>query len=104
MDANGSKGDWQALANLVRIPTLKDVHCPDAPDKQCTLSGSNLFLLDSVASDPEFKNMVSVPAGYVDATLNVPRPSGTLLYIKLRDDPAMVDTVALPVLPIPDAQ
>ncbi|MGC1656625.1 MAG: hypothetical protein WA758_07200 [Candidatus Acidiferrales bacterium] len=104
VDANGSKGDWQALANLVRIPTLKDVHCPDAPDKQCTLSGSNLFLLDSVASDPEFKNMVSVPAGYVDATLNVPRPSGTLLFIKLRDDPAMVDTVALPVLPIPDAQ
>jgi hypothetical protein len=29
----------------------------------------------------------------------VPRPVGTLLYLKLRDDPATVGTVALPVLP-----
>lgn len=96
---DGSKGDWQPLANLVRVPALKDVHCPGAPDQQCTLSGSNLFLLDSVASDPQFKNMISVPAGFVNSTLRVPRPNGTLLYIKLRDDPATVDTVALPVLP-----
>ena len=103
VDESGAKGDWQPLANLVRIPALKDVHCPDAPDKQCTLSGTNLFLLDSVASDAQFKDMVPVPAGYVDATLSVPRPNGTLLYIKLRDDPATVDSVALPVLPLADA-
>jgi hypothetical protein len=29
----------------------------------------------------------------------VPRPNGTLLYVKLRDDPSTVDTVVLPVLP-----
>jgi hypothetical protein len=29
----------------------------------------------------------------------VPRPNGTLLYIKLRDDPNTVDVVALPVFP-----
>ena len=104
VDENGSKGDWQPLANLVRIPTLKEVHCPDSPDKPCILSGSNLFLLDSVSSDRLFKNMVSVPPGYVDATLTVPKPYGTLLYLKLRDDPATIDTVALPVLPLPDPQ
>lgn len=104
VDETGSSGDWQPLANLVRIPVLKDVQCPDAADKQCTLRGSNLFLIDSVAADPQFKDMVTVPAGYADATLNVPRPNGTLLYIKLRDDPATVDSVALPVLPIPDGQ
>lgn len=104
VDETGSTGDWQPLASLVRIPVLKDVLCPDAAEKQCTLHGSNLFLLDSVAADPQFKDMVAVPAGYADATLSVPRPNGTLLYIKLRDDPATVDSVALPVLPIPDGQ
>ena len=99
VSADGEKGDWQPLANLVRIPSLKEVRCPDDPTQQCSLSGSNLFLLDSVASDPQFKNMVPVPLGYVDGSLNVPRPVGTLLYIKLRDDPTTVDTVALPVLP-----
>jgi hypothetical protein len=99
VSAEGEKGDWQPLVNLVRTPSLSEVRCPDDPNQQCTLSGSNLFLLDSVASDPQFKNMVPVPPGYVDSTLNVPRPTGTLLYIKLRDDPATVDTVALPVLP-----
>jgi len=96
---DGSKGDWQPLANLVRMPTLNDVHCPDAPDQQCTLSGTDLFLLDSIASDQQFKNMVPVPAGFMNSTLSVPRPNGTLLYVKLRDDPDTVDSVALPVLP-----
>jgi hypothetical protein len=99
VSAEGNKGDWQPLANLVRTPSLSEVRCPDDPNQQCMLGGSNLFLLDSVASDPQFKNAVPVPLGYVESTLSVPRPIGTLLYIKLRDDPATVDTVALPVLP-----
>lgn len=93
------KGDWQPLAKLVRIPTLKEVRCPDEPERHCVLSGINLFLLAAVASGPEFKDAVSVQAGYADNMLNVPRPDGTLLYIKLRDDPSTVDTATLPVLP-----
>lgn len=99
VDENGAKGDWQPLAVLVRIPELKEIRCPDSPEKQCILSGSNLFLLNAVASDRQFKNSVNVAPGYVDATLSVPRPNGTLLYLKLRDDPDTVDTVALPVVP-----
>jgi hypothetical protein len=99
IDADGGKGKWQPIGVLVRIPSLAEVRCPDAPEKPCTLSGSNLFLLASVASDAQFTSPVTVPAGYVDNTLTVPRPNGTLLYIKLRDDPATVDMVALPVLP-----
>ena len=81
------------------VPALKEVHCPDSTEKQCSLIGTNLFLLDSVASDSQFKNAVTVPAGYVSDSLFVLRPYGTRLYIKLRDDPATVATVALPVLP-----
>jgi hypothetical protein len=99
IDADGDKGKWQPIGVLVRIPALTEVHCPDAPDKPCTLSGSNLFLVASVASDALFTNAVQVPAGYVDNTLIVPRPNGTLLYVKLRDDLNTVDMVALPVLP-----
>ena len=93
------KGDWQPLATLVRLPVLKEVRCPESPDKQCTLYGTNLFLISSVASDSEFKHSVPVPVGFAESTLSVPRPDGTLLYIKLRDNPSAVNMAALPVLP-----
>jgi len=99
VDETGAGGDWQPLAALVRLPSLKEVRCPDKIDQPCTLSGTNLFLIDSVASDPQFAKNMPVPAGFVDAGLTVPRPNGTVLYIKLRDDPAAVNTAALPVLP-----
>jgi len=96
---DGRKGDWIPLTTLVRLPTLKEVRCPDSPDKQCRLSGANLFLVESVASDPQFTHNVPVPAGFADASLNVPRPNGTLLYLKLRDDPAVAIMAVLAVLP-----
>jgi len=99
VQGDGANGDWQPLVTLVRIPTLSEIRCPGSPDKQCRLMGSNLFLIDSVASDSEFTHSVSVPVGYADSTLSVPRPNGTLLYIKLRDDPASVNPMVLRVLP-----
>jgi hypothetical protein len=99
VETDGGNGDWQPLATLVRIPTLKEIRCPESPDRQCRLSGSNLFLIDSVASDPQFTHAISVPVGFADSTLSVPRPNGTLLYIKLRDNAATVDSLVLPVLP-----
>ncbi len=99
VQGDGENGDWQPLVTLVRIPTLTEIRCPGSPDKQCRLMGSNLFLIDSVASDSEFTHSVSVPVGFPDSTLSVPRPNGTLLYIKLRDDPATVNPMVLRVLP-----
>jgi hypothetical protein len=92
---DGANGDWQPLVNLVRIPMLKGVRCD--PEKQCTLSGDKLFLLDSVSADADFSNSVTVPEGFVEDALAIPPPKGKMLYIKLRDDPATIDTVALPV-------
>lgn len=97
---DGAKGDWQPLAVLVRVPTLREIRCPDSTEQPCTLVGSSLFLLDSVSADSQFKDSVSVPAGYVSDSLNVPRPYGTRLYIKLRDAPSTIATVDLPVLPV----
>lgn len=103
VSASGVNGDWQPLANLVRLPSLKDVHCPENPALQCTLAGDNLFLLDSIADTPQFAHPVAVPLGFAGATMKVPRPNGTTLYLKLRDDPATVDLMALPVYPEGDA-
>jgi hypothetical protein len=100
--ADGTKGEWQPLATLVRVPSLKEIRCPESADKPCELSGTNLFLIDSVASDSQFTHTAPVPIGFIDSKLDVPHPSETGLYIKLRDDPATVDIVVLPVSPEPD--
>jgi len=96
---DGGDGEWQPLTTVVRLPALKEVRCPASPDRQCTLSGTNLFLIDSVASDSQFTHTVPVPIGFLNSALSVPRPNGTLLYLKLRDDPSVVNMAVLPVLP-----
>jgi hypothetical protein len=99
VDANGEKGDWQPLVTLVRLPELQELRCPQAVDEQCTLRGSGLYLLDSVATDPQFQESTPVPDGFAGSTLNVPHPSGQELYVKLRDDRTAVNKVDLPILP-----
>ncbi len=96
--ADGTDGDWQPLVDLVRVPALTGIRCLPASEKQCTLNGDKLFLLDSVSTDADFANPVTVPEGFVEDALSIPPPKGKTLYIKLRDDPNTVDTVTLPLL------
>ena len=98
---NGTAGDWQPLATLVRLPELHDLKCPPGPDEQCRLSGSNLFLVDSVASDPQFEHPIEVPDGFPGYVLPVPHPEGGELYLKLRDDPSVVNQVTLAAEKLP---
>lgn len=97
--ADGSQGDWQPLATLVRAPVLKEIRCPMDDTKPCDLVGNNLYLLKSVAASSKFDNAKDVPPGFGDSQLEVPRPYGTVLFIKLLDDPESVNAVALPVTP-----
>lgn len=96
--ADEVEGDWQPLINLVRVPALKGVHCALLRERQCTLTGDKLFLIDKVSSDPDFANSVTVPDGFAEASLLIPPLKGKTLYLKLRDDPATVDTVVVPML------
>jgi hypothetical protein len=91
----GVAGDWQPLATLVRLPVLQALQCPADAEQSCKLTGSNLFLVAAVSSDPEFKHPVDVPAGFPGRALPVPRPSEKGLYLKLRDDPSVVNIAAL---------
>ena len=98
LSADGTEGDWQPLANLVRVPVLKEVRCVNLPQKQCVLVGEKLFLVDSVSMDADFSSPVTVPDGFMDGDLPIPVPRGKELYVRLRDDPSMVDTAVLPVV------
>ncbi len=98
VSAEGIDGDWQPLATLVRIPVLAGVRCTKAAERQCTLSGEKLFLIDAISNDPEFADAVTVPDGFVEAELRIPSPKGTTLYLKLRDDPSTVVTANVTML------
>jgi hypothetical protein len=101
VSADGVPGDWMPLGTLVRLPGFKELHCPHATAKSCTLTGSNLFLMDSVSSSSDFSNPTEVPAEFTGALVTVPHPLNGTLYIKLRDDPDTVQTLNLPVIPGP---
>jgi hypothetical protein len=94
-------GDWQPLATLIRLPTLSELKCPATRELACKLSGSRLFLVDSVSSSPQFDHPVPVPDGFPGYALPVPRPSDGRLYVKLRDDPSVIDATMLVAQQLP---
>lgn len=97
----GVAGDWQPLATLVRLPVLQALQCPAAAEQACKLTGFNLFLVDSVSGDREFKEAITVPDGFPGRALPVPRPGKGGLYLKLRDDPAAITSATLAAEELP---
>ena len=99
----GISGDWQPLGNLVRLPVLRDLACPSTPELACKLSGTNLYLVDSVSNDPGFTHSVQVPDGFLGSALPVPHPTLGALFVKLRDNPSVVNPTTLEAqqLPVP---
>ena len=98
---NGVTGDWQPLATLVRLPGLRELQCPAAAELACKLSGSNLFLVQSVSSAADFAHAVDVPDGFPGYSLPVPHPVNGVLYVKLRDDPTVVSRATLNAQQLP---
>jgi len=101
VNANGVTGEWQPLATLVRLPVLKDLQCPATPELACKLSGINLFLVDSLSEDPHFAHPVHVPDGFPGASLPVPHLTDGQLYVRLRDDPAVISAARLTAQQLP---
>jgi hypothetical protein len=94
-------GDWQPLATLIRLPTLSDLKCPATRELACKLSGSSLYLVESVSADPQFDHPTQVPDGFPGYALPVPRPTEGQLYVKLRDAPAIVNPTSLVTQQLP---
>ncbi len=121
-------GDWLPLVTLVRLPTITGLSCPITPPPtaptplsgtqqppttqqpatsnqqpataSCTLTGTSLYLIDSLSPDAAFANPTKVPPGFVGSTLTVPAPTGAVYYLRLRDDPTAANTVTLPAGPL----
>jgi hypothetical protein len=100
LSADGTAGDWQPLGTLVRLPGFNTLRCPRSPAKPCVLSGTNLFLATSFAATPDFDNPADVTPQFTGTQLAVPHPVNGILYVKLRDDPATVQALTLPVTPM----
>ena len=93
---DGTTGEWIPLATIVRLPTFNSLVCPVDPSADCTLSGSSLFLIDTISMDSAFTAPTKVPEGFVETTIPIPHPSGPF-YIHLRDDPATAQQVSLAI-------
>ena len=111
---DGSAGDWLPLATLVRLPSLTNLQCPSDAAASCTLTGTDLYLIESIASDEAFTSPTPVPDGFVSSSLSIPRPAGlptltaahpttATLYIRLRDDSNSSNSATVPVLASPSA-
>jgi hypothetical protein len=94
-------GDWQPLATLVRLPTLSELKCPATHELACKLSGSGLYLVESVSANPQFDHPTQVPDGFPGYALPVPRPTDGQLYVKLRDAPSIVNPTSLVAQQLP---
>ncbi len=99
VDTKNGDGDWQPLTRLVRLPKITRIVCPEDLAKPCRLEGSDLFLISALSSDDKFTAPVVVAEGFAGTAIAVPRPYGTLLYLKLRDAPDIVDRLLVPVFP-----
>jgi hypothetical protein len=99
VSADEVTGDWIPLGTLVRLPGFKELRCPHAAAKPCTLTGTNLFLASAIGATQDLENATDVPPEFTGTQLSVPHPVNGVLYLKLRDDPATVQTLTLPVTP-----
>jgi hypothetical protein len=75
MSADGVTGDWLPLGTLVRLPGFKELRCPRAMAKPCTLTGTNLFLASSIGPTPDFSNATDGSSGEWDAVSETARRS-----------------------------
>jgi hypothetical protein len=80
---------------------LRDLKCPATAELACKLSGSNLYLIDSISGTAQFEHPVQVPDGFPGSALPVPHPTAGQLYVKLRDDPSVVSTATLGAQQLP---
>jgi len=99
MSADGVTGDWLWLGTLVRLPEFKELRCPHAAAKPCTLTGADLFLAASIGATQDQDDATDVPADFAGTQLSVPHPVNGVLYLWLRDDPDTMQTLTLPVTP-----
>jgi hypothetical protein len=93
--ADDVEGDWKPLVTLIRLPELDALTCASLTEPTCSLSGANLYLVETVGRGPGLADPVQVPEGFAGHALLVPHPGDDGLFVRLRDNPAAVHAVAM---------
>ncbi len=70
-------------------------------DLPSTQSAHFLLVIDSLSNDKEFAHPVLVPDGFLGSALPVPHPGAGPLYVKLRDDAAVLNLATLSARQLP---
>ncbi|MEZ0496014.1 hypothetical protein [Sphingomonas sp. IW22] len=81
---DGAPGDWQPLAQVVRLPELTGLSCTEG-EGECSLTGRGLFLIAAIGDNAELTSPTNVPIGFVGAAIDLPRPAGDALFLRLHD-------------------
>ncbi len=98
--ADGTTGEWTPLGVLVRAPAISSVDCSDKAAGMCTVTGKNLFLVQTFGNAKDFAKKTDTPTGFADSSIKVPAPTdGATLYLKLRDDAGNLASISLPTTP-----
>lgn len=84
---------WTPLATVVRLPDIRGVTCASA--KSCKLAGSRLFLIAKVSATADFQAAQAVPDGFVGEDVAAASGSDGRIYLRLRDDPDAIASVAV---------
>lgn len=67
------------------------------PSNSCTLTGTEIFLIQQIGSTAEGSAPQTIPTGFADTSLQVPAPGAdATLSITLRDDPTAPATLTVP--------
>ncbi len=100
--ADGAAGRLGSAGDVCAHARIQGIALPAMPSaKPCMLSGTDLFLAASFASTLRRSTTRRMfRPQFTGTQLVVPHPVNGVLYLKLRDDPATVQTLTLPVTPV----
>jgi hypothetical protein len=81
---DGVASGWTPLATVVRLPEIRTAKCARA---ECTLTGSRLFLIQTLGTTAEFRDPQAVPDGFVGSDLAARPGADGRIFLRLRDAP-----------------
>ena len=87
-----------AAAGTLPIPQTPEApKAPSAASPSCLLTGSSLYLIDSISNSLAFTDQTHIPEGFADTTLAIPHPTSPIFYLRLHDDPTEIQQATLPI-------
>jgi len=93
ISTDGDVGEWRPITNIVRYPTIESYGCDLKSGGTCWIRGENLFLIQSLSSDPAFSDCVAIPPGLTASKIEFPAHGAQKVFLRLRDQPAAMLTL-----------